>query len=94
MRRSFTIAVVAVVVLVTSAACSVSRVTTGPESDLNVLGPRPDLVTVGLDGSWKLTDDDALSAISIQRFAGIPGLRLRPLSDDYAMVRRLDAQWP
>ena len=90
--RVLRIAAVCAGLLLAVSACSVSRVATGPESDLDVLGPRPDLVTVGLDGSWKLTDTDALSALSIHRYEGIPGLRLRPLKDDYAVVRRLDAK--
>lgn len=72
-------------------ACAVERVKPGPTSDLDILGPRLDVVTAGLDGSWKTTGD-ALDAVSIERYEGVPGLRLRALDDGYAVVRRLDAR--
>jgi len=91
-KSGYFLVVTAVAVMVLLSACAVERVTPGPASSLDILGPRPDLVTVGLDGSWKISDTSVLKTLSIERFEGIPGLRMRPMGHAYSMVRRLDAQ--
>ncbi len=77
------------------AACAAPRgphdLGAGPEGNLDVLGPTPDLVAAGLPGDWVGQGRAGPGQARVVELAGVPALRLVPGSEGFLVARRIEA---
>lgn len=63
----------------------------GPEGNLDVLGPTPDLVAAGLPGNWVNLGRVGSGQARVVELDGVPALQLIPGGEGFLVARRIEA---